>query len=292
MSTAEEIDQRPLSAEEVSASSPVFSPDGARLAFIRKKDEESAAQVYVMPMRGPGEAVSLTDVPTGVSALRWVGEHIYFVSNVWPEMSFDEMQEKLEADEESKLSAKVWNAMPYSYWDSWVDEQRQNHLYRVADTGGDVEALTLPAGIELSRVSVDASDYDVSPDGTVVAFVADGSDGGVYANEDIFLLDIESGKITNLTEDNSAPDDLPMFSPDGRQLAFSRQHISGFYADQVKLMIHDLKSGKSTMVHRDWDRSAAGLVWTPDSKGMYGAIDDEGTRRVYYLPLKESRNSS
>ena len=278
--------QRPLTAEEGSVSGPVFSPDGSQLAFVRKLNKEDAPQIYKMPMRGPGEAVKLTDVPTGVSAIKWVGEHIYFISNVWPEMSFDAMKEKIEADKESKLSAKVWNAMPYSHWDSWVPEDKQNHLYRVRDTGGDVEALTLPIGIQLSRADVDASDYDVSPDGKLLAFVADGGEGGIYPNEDIFVSRIGSGKAKNITEDNSAPDDLPQFSPDGRMLAFSRQHIAGFYADQVKLMIHEVKSGKSRMVHRDWDRSAAGLAWAPDSKGMYGAIDDEGTRRIYYLPLK------
>ena len=280
-----EAAQRPLTAEEASASGPVFSPDGSRLAFVRKSDKEEPAQVYVMPMSGPGEAVRLTEVPTGVSALKWIGEHIYFVSNVWPEMTFDEMEEKLELDKDSKLSAKVWNAMPYSHWDSWVTEDRQYHLYRVPDIGGDVEALTLPIGIQLSRTDVDASDYDVSPDGTTLAFVADGGEGPVYADKDIFLFEIGSDKATNITEDNSAPDDLPMFSPNGRSLAFSRQHVVGFYADQVKLMIRELSSGKNRMVHADWDRSAAGLVWTPDSKGLYGAIDDEGTRRVYYLPL-------
>ena len=278
--------QRPLTAEEGSVSGPVFSPDGSELAFVRKLNKEDAPQIYKMPMRGPGEAVKLTDVPTGVSGIKWVGEHIYFISNVWPEMSFDAMKEKIEADTESKLSAKVWNAMPYSYWDSWVTEDKQNHLYRVRDAGGDVEALTLPIGIQLSRADVDASDYDVSPDGKLLAFVADGGEGGVYPNEDIFVSRIGSGKAKNITEDNSAPDDLPQFSPDGRMLAFSRQHIAGFYADQVKLMVHEVKSGKSRMVHRDWDRSAAGLVWAPDSKGMYGAIDDEGTRRIYYLPLQ------
>ena len=84
--------QRPLTAEEGSASGPVFSPDGSQLAFVRKLNKEDAPQIYKMPMRGPGEAVKLTDVPTGVSAIKWVGEHIYFISNVWPEMSFDAMK--------------------------------------------------------------------------------------------------------------------------------------------------------------------------------------------------------
>jgi dipeptidyl aminopeptidase/acylaminoacyl peptidase len=278
-------EQWPLTAEGGKSSGAVFSPDGSRLAFIRKRGDEEAPQVYVMPLRKPGEAVQLTDVPTGVASLKWVGEHIYFISNIWPDMSFDEMGDKLEADKESKLSAKVWNRMPYSHWDKWLQEDRQNHLFRVADSGGDVEALTLSAGIELSRADVGASDYDVSPDATTIAFVADSRNEGVYPDKDIFLLKIGSDSAINITEDNEAPDDNPLFSPDGRVLAFSRQHIAGFYGDQRKLAIHELKSGKSRLVHEDWDRSADGLVWAADSRGLFGSIGDAGTRRVFYLPL-------
>ena len=281
----EQPEQRPLTAEGDKSSGAVFSPDGSRLAFVRKRNKDEAAQIYVMPMRGPGEAVQLTNVPTGVAALRWVNDHIYFISNIWADMSFDEMAEKLEADKESKLSAKVWNKMPYSHWDTWLQEERQNHLFRIPDSGGDVEALTLPAGIELSRADVDASDYDASPDGSTIAFVADSRKDGVYTDEDIFLLKVGSGSARNITEDNLASDDHPLFSPDGRMLAFSRQHTVGFYGDQRKLVIHDLKSRKSRQVHDEWDRSADGLVWAEDSRGLFGSIDDAGTRRVYYLPV-------
>ncbi|MGB0513416.1 MAG: S9 family peptidase, partial [Wenzhouxiangellaceae bacterium] len=76
-----------------------------------------------------------------------------------------------------------------------------------------------------------------------------------------------------------------MFSPDGTLLAFTRQHIPGFYADQRKLMIHELATGRIRLVHGDWDRSADGLIWSPDSAGLFGAIDDTGITRVYFLPL-------
>src|SRR6056297_1021234 len=57
-----ETAQRPLTASGATASSPVFSPDGSRLAFISKRSDDEAAQAYVLPMDAPGEAVALTDV--------------------------------------------------------------------------------------------------------------------------------------------------------------------------------------------------------------------------------------
>jgi dipeptidyl aminopeptidase/acylaminoacyl peptidase len=286
LATGQGREQRPLTAEGGSAGDPVFSPDGSQLAFVGTRNDDEAGQIYILPMDRPGEAVKLTDVPTGASAPKWVGEHIYFISNVWPEKTFDEMDEQMKADKDSKLSAKVWNEMPYAYWDRWLDEERQNHLFRIPVAGGEVEALTLGTRLQLGRGNVDTGDYDVSPDEAFLAFVANSREKGVYPDPDIFLMKIGTQDPENITEANEAPDGTPMFAPDGRSLAYTRQAIAGFYGDQAKLVVRDLRSGETTMLHEDWDRSASGLVWTPDSKGFYGAIDDAGTRRVYYLPIK------
>jgi dipeptidyl aminopeptidase/acylaminoacyl peptidase len=286
LSTGSAREQRPLTAEGGSAGDPVFSPDGSQLAFVGKRNDDDTGQIYVLPMDAPGEAVKLTDVPTGASAPRWIGEHIYFVSNVWPEKTFDEMDEEIKAEKDSKLSAKVWNEMPYAYWDHWLDEERQNHLYRIPAAGGEVEALTLGTGLQLPRTSAGTGEYDVSPDGKLLAFVANSRTEGVYPDPDVFLMTIGTKDPENITKENEAPDGNPMFAPNGRWLAYSRQAIAGFYGDQVKVALRDLRAGETTTLYEDWDRSASGLVWTPDSKGFYGAIDDAGTRRVYYVPVK------
>jgi dipeptidyl aminopeptidase/acylaminoacyl peptidase len=285
LTTRGEPAQRPLTIDGAKASDSVFSPDGSKLAFVSKRGEDEGGQIYVLPMDGPGEAARLTDIPTGAASLKWVGDQIYFVSNVWPDKTFEEMAEAIEAKEESKLSAKVWNAMPYSHWDHWIDEERQNHLFRVPASGGEIEPLTLPTGLQLPRSEAGTEDFDVSPDGRMLAFVANSRSGGVYPDLDVYLWTPGSGEPKNLTEQNEAPDGYPLFAPDGRKLAFLRQTIAGFYGDQARLMIHDLASGSTREVHEGWDRSAEGLVWAPDSTGMYGAIDDAGTRRVYFLPL-------
>jgi len=286
LSTESSIQQRPLTAAGSQASDPVFSPDGKRLAFVGKRNDDEEGQIYVLPMDEPGEAVKLMNVPTGASAPKWVGEHIYFVSNVWPGKTFDEMAEKIKAEKDSKLSAKVWNEMPYAYWDHWLDENRQNHLFRIPAAGGDIEALTLGSNLQLPRTEAGTGEYDISPDGTMLAFVANSRTEGVHEDLDLFLMKIGSHKPENITQGNEASDWLPMFAPDGQSLAYTRQSIPGFYADQTKLMVRDLRSEKARPLHESWDRSAEGLVWAPDSRGLYGAIDDAGTRRVYFLPLE------
>ena len=85
----------------------------------------------------------------------------------------------------------------------------------------------------------------------------------------------------NITTDNPARDNAPKYSPDGRLLAFQRQVIRDFYADRTRLMLFDRRAGKVRSLTEDWDRSADGLVWSPDSDALFGSIDDAGTRRIY-----------
>jgi len=276
--------QRPLTQTGASAGSPVFSPDGAALAFTSKRDEDDAAQIYLLPMDGPGEATRLSEVPTGVSALRWVGEHLYFVSRVWPDKTWEEMAEQVEADRESKVSAHQWNALPYSHWDHWIDEDRQAHVFRIPAGGGEVEAVTQTLGRELPRSAQGLGSYDVHPDETWIAFTSDSRDGeDVDPDIDVFLGRIGADTLENLTADNEAGDGNPMFGPDGRTLAYTTQEIPGFYADNVNLVLHDLDDRTRREITGDWDRSVSGLVWAVDGSGFFGAIDDAGTRRVYFI---------
>ena len=278
--------QRPLTMAGASASSPVFSPDGSTLAFVSTRGEDEAGQVYLLPMGGPGEAQQLTDIPTGAGGLRWEGDHVYFVSNVWPDKTFEEMATTIEEQEEDRVSAHVWNRMPYSFWDHWLDEERERHIYRVHVDSSEVEALTLGTELQLPRGSWGGnSEYDVAPDGRTIAFTANSRTEGIYPNNDIFLLEVGSDDAVNITPDNPASDGTPMFSPSGEWLAYLSQNIEGFYGDTARLQVRDLDSGDTRQLHGDWDRSMSGLVWTPDSDGFFGAIDDAATRRVYLIPL-------
>jgi dipeptidyl aminopeptidase/acylaminoacyl peptidase len=54
-------------------------------------------------------------------------------------------------------------------------------------------------------------------------------------------------------------------------------------------VLYDVARGTRREVAADWDRSADGLVWAPDGRGLYGAIDDAGTTRVYYIPTDASQ---
>lgn len=280
-------EQRPLTTHIANDNNPVFSPDGRWLAFIAQRDEDKAPQLYLLPMAG-GEARRLTNVPTGVAVPKWFGDskRIAFVTRVWPGMSWDEMGKRLEERAESKMTARVWDGVPVTYWDTFIDE-RQAHVYSVAIDGGEVRPHTLDSGLELPRSLQDAGSYDFNPVTGQLAFVADSDPAASRTNLDLFLLADDGKTVTNLSAPNPGADTTPLWSPDGKKLAFAQQTIPGFYADQRRLMLWE--NGQTRRIAADWDRSAEGLVWKPDGSGFYGAIDDASVVRVYDIPLTAAR---
>ncbi|MFS1424339.1 alpha/beta hydrolase family protein [Shewanella sp. 10N.286.48.B5] len=281
--------QRPITAQGLRVSEPTFSPDSNTLAFISKRDKDEAGQVYLLPMNSPGEAQRLTEVPSGAYGIKWVGEHIYFISSVFPGKNWDQVAEQLKADKDDKVSAHQWNALPYSSFDHWLDEDREAHVFRIPAKGGDIEPITQPLNKQLPRSSQSAASYDIDPAEGFIAFNSNGWDNQVDAKIDIFLAKIGSAKVENLTPNNQAPDANPTFSPDGKTLAFTRQTIHGFYADTAKLILLDVNKRSEKVIAKDWDRSVARFVWTADSKGFYAAIDDAATRRIYHIHAKNGK---
>jgi dipeptidyl aminopeptidase/acylaminoacyl peptidase len=273
---------RQLTHATTNDTSPAWSPDGELIAFVAKRGEDKQAQIYVIPVAG-GEARRVTNVPTGASSPKWFPDsrRIAFLSQVWPDLkTWPEMEQRMKEREEPKMTAKVWDKAPIAYWDHFLDA-RQTHVYSVSIDGADPVAITLPSGHALDVADADENSYDISPDGTEIAFASDIDATGVDPNFDIFVMPIEGGTAHNLTTDNTAGDTSPLYSPDGRLLAFRRQKIKDFYADRTRLMLYERRNDSLRNVTEEWDRSVDGLVWSPDSHSLFGAIDDAGTQRVY-----------
>jgi len=268
--------------------SPQFSPDGRFVVFTARRDGDTANQLYLMPVDG-GEATRLTTLATGAQSPRWFadGRRIAFVSRVFADLALDKQGDRLKERESSKVKALVWDGETASSWDTLLDD-RQFHVFAVDVGGGAPQALTLGSGLQLPRNATQGTDglFDIAPDGRELAFVADSDPAHNVANNDVYTLAIGGSEPINRTAGNPANDGQPRYSPDGRILAFVQQRIQGFYADRGRLMLLDRRSGEVSEPFPGWDRTASGLIWAPDSRSLYGAIDDAGTTRIYQLPLR------
>ncbi len=273
---------RQLTSGSAGDSQPVWSPNGELIAFVSKRDEDKEPQIYVIPVDG-GEARRVTNVPSGASSPKWFPDsrRIAFITPVWKDLkTWAEQAQRQKERSESKMSALVWDKAPFSYWDHFLDD-REPHVFSIGIEGGEAKPITLGSGHSLDVGDADRTSYDLSPDGTEIAFSANTDTSGRDPNFDIYVMPLDGGEARNITTDNPADDLTPLYSPDGRLLSFRRQLIKDFYADRARLMIHERRSNVTRSMTDEWDRSADGLVWAPDSRALFGTIEDGGTRRVF-----------
>ncbi len=121
-------------------SSPRWSPDGSRLAFLRKLEPDAAPQVAVLPLDG-GEASVVTAFDLGVSQLAWApdGRRLAVVGATWIEGMAD-----LDDDERSKRVRRI-SRLPYRGDNMGWTHDRRRHVYLV-DPSGDADAVCLTPG--------------------------------------------------------------------------------------------------------------------------------------------------
>jgi dipeptidyl aminopeptidase/acylaminoacyl peptidase len=257
---------RRLTTSKASDSSPVWSPDGKRLAFVSRREGDAAGQLYVLPLEG-GEPERLTDLPLSVSNPRWLpdGKRLAFVSPVIAGAETPEATKKaLEAREKNKVKARVTDNRLFRFWDRWLTDEEYPHLFVV-----DVETRALTDLLPGSRRHFGLQDgtgsFDVSPDGSLLAFSAN-STAPPWAtlNYDVFVVPTAGGEVKNLTADNPADDTDPAFDPSGRRLAYGRERKADGWPDYRRLALLDLATGASTVLSEGWESSADGWTWTPD----------------------------
>jgi dipeptidyl aminopeptidase/acylaminoacyl peptidase len=78
-------------------------------------------------------------------------------------------------------------------------------------------------------------------------------------------------------------DGNPVYSPDGKYIAYHAQLTASYEADKWRVMLYDRASGKSENLSESFDRSATNLAWSPDSKTIYFLAENETQQPIYAM---------
>jgi dipeptidyl aminopeptidase/acylaminoacyl peptidase len=268
-------------------SSPAWSPDGKVLAFLSARDGNS--QVYLLSMEG-GEAKKLTQLSTGADFFRWApdGKSIAFTSAVYVGCKDDACNAKRDEEKEkSKVKARIYDHLLYRHWDHWSEGKRSHLFVMPADGGSPARDLTPEADYDIPPDERSGSgDINFSPDSKEICYTAvTDKVEAISTNGDLFVVPISGGEAKRITS-NPGFDGNPVYSPDGRAIAYHAQLTAGYEADRWRVMLYDRQTGKSTDLTAGFDRSANDLAWSPDNKTIYFTAENETLQPIYAVEAR------
>jgi dipeptidyl aminopeptidase/acylaminoacyl peptidase len=277
---------RRLTWNDGSDTSPVFSPDGKRLAIVSKRGDQPP-QLYILPLDG-GEAERVTTLPVGVENPKWFpdGKSLAFLASTWPDLNadFDAVKKRLDAAEKDKTQAKVSENRLWRYWDHYLTDGRYPHVFRVELASKQVADLT-PGSARYMGLQDLAGSYDVAPDGKEIAFAANVTEPPFRTlNYDVFTVKLPNGAPENVTRGNPADDVSPRYTPDGRSIVYGAQKRPEMDSDFTWMMRLDRRKGTTAEITRKFDASASDWVASADGK-VYFHSESRGKVHLYVVPL-------
>src|SRR6185437_4383699 len=132
--------------------------------------------------------------------------------------------------------------------------------------------------------------YAFSPDGQEICYTSNHDKmEAASTNNDLWLVPVNggaAGQAKNITAENPASDSTPLYSPDGKYIAYRAQQRPGYESDRFRLMLYDRKTGKSLSIsdgEDPFDRWVDSFAWSPDSKRIYLTAADGGDAPIYMV---------
>ncbi len=275
-----------LTSHEGNETDPSWGPDGKSVYFLAARS--GLNQLWRLPLEG-GEATQVTRLPLDVDAytLSPDGQTVVFASEVFVDCDTLECTAKRLAEKSKvKSSAQIYDSLMFRHWDTWKDGRRA-HLFAQKLSGGPVVNLQKKQNADSpSKPFGGAEDFTISPDGKTLVYVARdaGREEAWSTDLDLFSVPLDGSKApVKLTTTNRATDGFPVFSPDGKTLAYLAMSKPKFEADKLRVMVRDVATGQERSLTDAWDRSASTLAWSKDGKSIFVTADDLGQHGVFAI---------
>jgi dipeptidyl aminopeptidase/acylaminoacyl peptidase len=268
--------------------SAIWRPDGKKIAFM--SGESGSMQLWEMNPDG-SEKEKITSVEDGITGFSYSpdGKKVLYTREVVLDKTVKDIYPDLPLS-----SGRIMTDLMYRHWDSWADTY--SHIF-IADYDGEKISNSIdimkdePFETPLKPFG-GMEQIAWSPDSKVVAYTCRKKKGKEYSlstNSDIYLYDLSSGKTTNLTEGMMGYDVAPLYSPDGKKIAWQSMERDGYESDKNRLFVYDSETGIKNDYSGNFDQSTDYMDWSNDGKSIWFISDWHATDEIYRLDLSDGR---
>ncbi len=253
-----------------------------------------------------GKPHQVTNISTGADGATWSpdGKNIVFVSPVYPDCKDDACNKQRDDElKNSKVKAKIFTKLFYRHWNAFTEFKR-SHLFVQsveADVSPEKTQTSQPGRLPPQKSAANEprdltpGDHDVppfhlggqdmyaiSPDGQELAYTSNIDEvEATSTNNEIFIVPM-AGPAAAGKKISTSPgaDSTPLYSPDGKYIAWRSQARAGFEADKWRLLVQDRQSGKIQDVTEFVDCSVGSFTWWESAFVIFTA-EDHGKTAIY-----------
>jgi dipeptidyl aminopeptidase/acylaminoacyl peptidase len=265
------------------------SPSCANPRWINNKsiaylcESDGSMQIWKMDADGRNKT-AVSNIAGGINGFEFTnsGDRLFYLQDVKLDSTTLDIYPDLPL-----AKGLIIKDLMYRHWDSWHD-YAYSHIFITSYKNDKIEAgkdilLGEPFDSPLSPY-FDGSEIAWSPDGNRLAYTCKKLSGTAYAtstNSDIYVFDVKDNATTNISNGMMGYDKNPVFSPDGKKLAFKSQETPGYESDQEELFVYDFDTKSMKNLTAGFDYNAANYVWNTDGTKIDFITIIHGTYQVY-----------
>ncbi|NUM69571.1 MAG: S9 family peptidase [Ignavibacteriaceae bacterium] len=280
-------DAKNLIPDSKSVYNPLWSKDGKKLYYL--KYTGAADQLFEYSF-ADGTSTQLTDFHMGISdpVLSGNGSMVAFTAKVYPECGADNECNKVnyESFTNGPIHAHISDKLLFRHWTEYRDGL-YSHLFILNLKDKSIKDLT-PGEFDSPIFMLGGGvGYNFTQDDKQIAYVSNHDPNPESStNADIWLTPVTAPEPRNLTPENKAWDGTPVFSPDGRYLAYRKQMVPGYESDRFRIAVMDaLMDLKSEIITGDFDNWVNDIQWSPDSRYIYFTAEEKGYTPLYRIDV-------
>jgi len=278
------VETRPLTDPAAgSASDAAFHPSGRRIGFIRD------GKVCEVGLTG-GPVAAVTDFEVNGFRYSPDGKNLLFTQHV----KFDQAPADLYPDL-PQASGRISDGLFYRHWKSWHNYKYSNIFYvryqNGKTAGSPVNIMNEPFDSPLRPLG-GMEQITWSPDSRFIVYACrklQGTAEALSTNAELYLYELASGKTLNITEGMPGYDLDPVFSPDGRYLAWTSMEKAGYEADRTRIMLLDTRDNNRTELTEGWKYEANHPQWAADSKSLYFLSSSDYTYQIHQIGVADRK---
>lgn len=265
---------------------PVWSADGRDIYYVDQAPD-TTVQLFAYNL-STKQSRQLTHYKLGVAdgIVSPNGRYVAFSAEVYPEFGADAQRtiDRRNSKDTGRVQAHIADSLLYRHWTQYADG-RVNHLLLCDLNTGEVRDLTPGTQTLLFTPSGDRL-FTFSPDSRELCYVSNHDrHPEASTNADLWLVSVDGGEARNITAANKAWDGTPLYSSDGRYIAYRCQATPGYESDCFKLALYDRQTGASRIVTPDFDDWVEDFAWSQDCGKIYFTADVRGYMPIYELTL-------